>query len=357
MRLSSITSLTADQLDEWRRLASAAAEPNPFFEPSFVTAAARAEGDQGASLLYDERDGAWTGCIPVERRRLGLSTVLVGWRSHYTYLGTPLVDRDATPAFATALVGALADSEFGRYLLLQRASKGPVSEAIADACDESGRVAVLFERIDGRAALVRGQGNDYLAGMKSRKRSELRRQRKKLEAELETDLASRQRTDLPAAIDAFMQLEAAGWKGREGTAMASATGTADLFKDICTNFADEGRLLLRSLEGSDRVTAMTCDIAAGDVLFGFKAAYDEGLRRYSPGVLLQIDNFEAFEDDRSERMLDSCGEPSNGSMNALWPGRREIATMLLGPGGPIGRTVGRAVDRAARYRRDRANPA
>src|SRR6202044_3746814 len=123
---------------------------------------------------------------------------------------------------------------------------------------------------------------------------------------------------------------------------------------LCAAFAEDGRLQVRALMAAGRSLAMTCDLAAGDVLFGFKSAYDEELRRFSPGVQLQTENFGTFDREREETLFDSCAEPGNEMINGLWPDRREIATVVLGPGGIRGTVTRRVLERAYARRQDPA---
>ena len=87
--------MTPADLDRWRALAEAAVEPNPFFEPAFVTGAAQHLPDAGASLLVVEDAGRWLACLPVPRGAVGrVVPVLRTWRHPYCFLGTPLLDAE-----------------------------------------------------------------------------------------------------------------------------------------------------------------------------------------------------------------------------------------------------------------------
>jgi CelD/BcsL family acetyltransferase involved in cellulose biosynthesis len=331
----------------WDRLAERAAEPNPFFERAFATVASEKLGVGDVAVLCLREGDEWAGCMPVRTTRALGPSIVSGWRHPYAFLGTPLVAGDRLEPFATALIRSVADREHGRYLALHRASDGPVLAAIHRAA-EAGGVDLLFERKAERAALERRPDGDYTSGLKSKRRSELKRQRRRLGEGLEAELDARERTDAGDAVEAFLRLEASGWKGENGTAMASDQRAADFFRAMCAEFAVAGRLRMRSLEAGGRILAMTCDLRAGDSLFGFKTAFDEELARFSPGIQLQIDNFADFHERGSERYIDSCSEPGNETMNSLWPDRRTIATLLLGrrsiASGLLGRAIGAAYE-------------
>lgn len=347
MRSIALNSLTADDERAWEQLASETAEPNPFFEPGFVRIAAEALGVEDVRLLVDEDAGAWRGCMPVRFSRfLGKPIFAAGWKHPYSFLGTPLVTCSGVDGFAESLAHAISARSPCRFMLLRRATDGPVLAAIRAAMEKEPKLGVVFERSMQRPALERRDGVDYLAGMKSRRRSELRRQRRKLGEALGGEPTVRDRDDVAQAAEEFLRLEASGWKGEGGSAMASDEASASLFREVCAEFAGRDRIRFRSLEANGSVAAMTCDIVASDVRFGFKAAYDESLRRYSPGVQLQVDNFASFGERGPERLIDSCGEPENEAMGALWPDRRSIVTLALGPRGATGWALGKALARA-----------
>lgn len=349
MRLLPLSSATEDDLDAWDRLAEAAVEPNPFAEAAFVPVAARALGADRVRLLVAERDGEWVGCMPVElRRALGLSALASTWSHPYSFLGTPLVRRDGVDEFAAELAASLRSGEHCRYLMLRGVSAGPVLAAIEAATAGAG-MGPIFERRFERGAYEGRPEDEQLSWMKSR-RGKLRAQRRKLEKELGAVVTAQEQGD--EAAEEFLRLESAGWKGRQGTAMSSEGESAELFRGVCAEFASRGRLLLRSLQAEDRVLAMTCDLSAGDVVFGFKSAYDEELRRYSPGIQLHVDNFGFFDGERPERLFDSCSAPDNETINRLWPDRRQLATVAIGRRGPVGKALGRALARAYETRKD-----
>lgn len=356
MRLIACGSLAEEDLDAWSRLAARAIEPNPFHEALFVPAAARALGQADVQILVAEADGDWIGALPVVvRRRPALPAFAEAWQHPYCFLGTPLVAADRLSEFAAALADSLAKGEHFRLLMLRRCSTGPVLDTIAAACEGRRGTALLFERRFERGAYRgRPESDQPLAWLRGKRRSELKRQRRKLSEELGAEVEIEERPDTEAAIADFLALESSGWKGEQETALASDRGSLELFRQMCESFGPAGRLRIRALAGDGRALAMTCDLAAGDTLFGFKSAYDESLRSFSPGVQLQADAFQAFDRECAAELFDSCSEPDNEMVNGLWPDRRGIATVIFGPDGIRGAIARRLLDRAY-SRRDRAD--
>jgi hypothetical protein len=130
-RLISLTDLSSQQLDAWRRLVLRAAEPNPFFEPYYLLATIQRVDASGAHLLVVERDGEWLACVPVRRRGAPPLGALQSWCDEYCFLGTPLVDRDHVPDAVEDLVSATIRRH--RVLVLERlALDGPIGATVEE---------------------------------------------------------------------------------------------------------------------------------------------------------------------------------------------------------------------------------
>jgi CelD/BcsL family acetyltransferase involved in cellulose biosynthesis len=354
VRLIAVDSLGPDDLRAWGVLAERAVEPNPFFEPTLVVDAVRTldVGGVGLMVAEDPTGGDWQGAFPVlVSRRLGLLRIAEIWRHPYSYLGTPLVAAGAEAPFARALADSLRKREHFDHLFVRRLSLGPVHGAILDAVATAG-LEVVFERRYERGAYEGRPADRQLDWIKSKRRSEMRRQRRKLGETVGAEVEVVELPPSPETVEAFLAMESAGWKGEAGSALASSADSTTLFHRTCAAFAAAGRIQFRALRAGERNLAMSCDLAAGDTLFGFKSTYDESLHRFSPGVQLQAENFTNFDETRPETLFDSCAEPDNEMINALWPDRRGIATTILGPSGIRGAFSRRVLERA--YARGRA---
>jgi CelD/BcsL family acetyltransferase involved in cellulose biosynthesis len=348
MRLAPFDSLSTTDREAWARLAANSADPNPAYEPDFVSAALRSPEVTRPILLIDERDGEWIGCLPTQAiGPFGLSN----WRQPFSGLGTPLAARSRVDEFAADLVGRIGGFSRHRFLLLREATEGETTKAIRAAVERSWRHGILLRKDVERAALRRSDG-DPTARIKPKRRKEMEKKKVRMAEELGSELSVVDRSSDPAAVEDFLRIEAAGWKGAEGTAMQSA-GQGDTFRAIRESFGGAGRLQLLSLEAGGRPVAMICNLAAGRELFNFKVAYDEGLRRYAPGIQLEIETMRIFAESRTEEIFDSCADPGNELLNRLWPDRLGATTILIGPGGPGGRALGDVLERLVRRRERR----
>lgn len=326
-------------LGHWRDLAARAAVPNPFFEPGFLLPAVRHLGGAGVELLVARRPGGdWAGALPVRRqlrwRRLPV-LARAGWQHDYAFLGAPLLAAgDEARALAHLLHAARRRA--GLVALEPVPGDGPFAAALAAALDSLGTRPVEWERFE-RGALHRRAQDDYVAStLSSKRRRELRRQRKLLAGALGGEVATTDRAGDPAAVTDFLALEAAGWKGERSTAMASASA-GRFFAELCAAFAAEGRLQLLELGGGGTPAAMKCNLLAGEGVFTFKIAFDERFAAFSPGVQLELDNIAIFHGSEELAWMDSCAEADNCMIARLWPDRRRLSIVLVPGNGNLGR--------------------
>jgi hypothetical protein len=159
--------------------------------------------------------------------------------------------------------------------------------------------------------------------------------RRGLERHLAADLKVVERAGDEAAVERFLAMEASGWKGQAGTAMACIPGRAQFFREMCAGFAADNRLRMLCYEAGGVTLAMKCDIAAGDGLFCVKKTYDENFARFSPGVLLEIEGLGVFHDSDASWM-DSCTHNTSDPLFRLWPDTATFTNMLVTLDGAVG---------------------
>jgi CelD/BcsL family acetyltransferase involved in cellulose biosynthesis len=340
-------------LGRWRELASRALEPNPFFEPEFVLpATARLDpASAGALLVVASGGGDWLACLPVcfsaRWKRLPIAA-LATWRHLYCFLGTPLVAPEQPEETLAQLVDrGLTSGERARMLVLEWVrADGPVAPALRSAIEARSQRPVQFDAFE-RAALERTAAPDYVdRTLRPHHRRELRRLGRRLAEEMGAPLEVRDVSHDAAMIDRFIELEAAGWKGRRGTALAAKPGHDHLFREVCAEFRDAGRLQLLALTAADRPAALKCNLLAGDEVFCFKIAYDESLARFSPGVQLEERTVTVFHEQMSQRRMDSCAAFDNEMINRLWPDRRPLMSYAIPTAGASGWAAMRGLEAA-----------
>lgn len=331
METLSFSTLGAGDMAAWRRLADRAVEPNPYFRPEFVGPAAAA-GDDPLLLVTTDGDD-WIACLPVVRsarwRRLRVPC-LAPWMPDHAFIATPLLDRDRGAVAAQALAGHLASTGTVAALVLDPIhADGPAAHALRPALGGVGLDPVVYADWE-RAALRRRPEPTYLQeALSGKRRKELRRLRRALGTELGGEVETVDCSADPAAWDRFLELEASGWKGEGGTALAADPAGAEFFRAMCAATAPTGRLQVLSLQAAGQTAAMQVNLVDGREVFAFKVAYDDALARFSPGALLEADALGVFHDSVAADAIDSCAPPDSELINRMWPDRRRMQTLIV----------------------------
>jgi CelD/BcsL family acetyltransferase involved in cellulose biosynthesis len=360
--LIAATGLSARDLAQWRDLAARALEPNPFFEPEYVMPLARGLGGTSElNLLVVKDANGWRACLPVHSasrwHRIPLPS-LSTWRGHVLYglLGTPLLAPDSPAEDLATLVEGLqrADKRATFAGLEWVATDGPVATALAGVLADVRPAPVHFESFQ-RAIVRRRPEPTYIEEtLSSKHRRELRRQRRKLGEALGGEPTLVDRAGEGSAIDSLMELEASGRRASEQTVLAAHPGHAAFFREMCQEFAAQGRLQLLELQVGERTVAAKCNLIAGKGIFCFKIAYDNEWSSLSPGILLELDTLKVFHEQTEADFIDSCADPNNAMINRLWPDRRELETYVL-PARSLKGRAARPAMTAARSLRNRNN--
>jgi len=120
-------------------------------------------------------------------------------------------------------------------------------------------------------------------------RQNLRKQAKKLETagtatRLECLTAPE---DVAPALTHYGRLEASGWKGQEGTAIAPGHPQYEFYRAMLEGFARKGRARIYQYWFDDAVVAMDLCIESGGKIVILKTAYDEAHKAVSPSTLMR----------------------------------------------------------------------
>ncbi|MDM7928275.1 GNAT family N-acetyltransferase [Blastomonas fulva] len=328
--------LDAAFLRSWRLLADAASEPNVFHAPEFlVPAIAHCDALRRAQIAALHVDGQLCGLMPIAREKhYGRWPVphSQNWRHPNCFLGTPLVRPGHESAFWQAILADLdRDPGAGLFLHLYGiATDGPVFAALERVCARQKRACAiaLAEERAMLATTLDGQ-TYYEQVVRKKKRKELARLRNRL-TELGT-VETVQGCDtegLNAWLDEFLALEQSGWKGRNGSALADMAETLALFREAARAAHQAGRLHLIAMRLDGQAIAMLVNFLSPPGGFSFKTAFAEDYARFSPGVLLQIDNLDILK-DYGLAWMDSCAAEGHPMIDSLWAERRHVARVSV----------------------------
>ena len=321
---------------DWIALADEASEPSSFAEHWFVAAslATLASGHE-PRLIEVRRGGRLTGILPVAIERFyGRTTVrfVQNWCHHQMFLGTPLIRSGEEAAFWSAILDTLDAADWAPNFLHLRGlvENGPVHHALAEAAAARGRGCATVHR-EARALLAGGLDSRtyFERTVRAKKRKEIRRLQSRLAELGQVRVRRVESADaLPAWCDAFLALEKASWKGRVGTALACAPETEAFFRAAVAGALAAGKLDFLRLDLDDRPVAMLVNFLGAPGAFSFKTCFDEEYSRFSPGVLIQLENLKIL--DRGDIVwMDSCAVPDHPMIDSLWSGRRDIVRVTV----------------------------
>jgi CelD/BcsL family acetyltransferase involved in cellulose biosynthesis len=178
------------------------------------------------------------------------------------------------------------------------------------------------------ATMVNVGARDFIS---PKRRKELRRQLRRLsELGAVAFHMTKGIDELRAQAEAFMLLEAKGWKGRKGTAFLSDPGLATFLRAMSRTLGREGKCRIYWLSLDSRVIAANIVLldAGGRASF-WKTAYDEDYGFLSPGVLLTMDMTDRMLNDKDVGIVDSCAIANHPMIDRIWRGRLRIADVML----------------------------
>ena len=344
-----IESLPQDWAAAWDDLARDASEPSIFVERWFVLPGIRhlAPGS-GTRMLAVWQGRRLIGLIPLGiDSHYGRAPIrnVQNWRHHHNFLGSPLVRAGHERLFWTAILEALDQADWapGFLHLSAMAEGGPLLAGLRAA----GR-PVDVVHVRHRAMLQSDLGAQayYEATVRKKKRKEIGRLASRL-AELGAVEYGhfRRGEDLSAWCDDFLALEMSGWKGRAGSALGSAPETEAFLREMVVGAEAEGRLDFLRLTLDGKPIAMLLNLLAPPGSFSFKIAFDEEYARFSPGVLIQLENLKILE-RRGIAWMDSCAVENHSMINSLWGERRTIVRVTV-PLAGLRRRLAFALCRAA----------
>jgi hypothetical protein len=174
-----------------------------------------------------------------------------------------------------------------------------------------------------------------------RRRSNLRRARRiaKSMGPLSFEMVSPMSAELELLLEEAFQVEALGWKGRRGTALARDVARGLFFSRYAVAACQKGILRLGFLRIGGRAAAMQLGVECNGRFWGLKCGYDEAYARCSPGTLLILEtvryaagrglrSFEFLGDERWMQMWTQLIRPCV-SLRAYPPSLRGM-TILAG---------------------------
>jgi len=102
--------------------------------------------------------------------------------------------------------------------------------------------------------------------------------------------------------------------------------------------AARGKLERLTMTLDGKPVAMLATLLSPPGAYSFKTAFDEDFARFSPGVVLQVENL-ALAEDNAVGWIDSCAVQVHKMIDHLWRQRRRMSGHSIAIGGAIRRTI------------------
>ena len=306
----------------WKRLVGQSLTPAGLNSPELIlpllkklAGAELAVVVQGRELLF---------ALPIHKHT-SFSGLVSNWITPLTVIGVPHLDREVPVAALTTFTNSL------KHPLLLHAIK--VNDSFWDhLVTRDAQFSVL--RQWQRAVLrPRGTYEEWFEGNFDRKRrKEYRRLANRLSEQGTFEQLAFQCTEdsRPWAAE-ILSLEASGWKGKRGTALATDKELKTAFIDACQLLAASGKLRFWKLVLNGKAIASAYAIVEGDQAWLVKIAYDEAFAKFSPGVLLILHATEQLFAEPGLKLIDSCAIPGHPMIENIWRDRMEMADVMIAP--------------------------
>ncbi|MFX0540908.1 GNAT family N-acetyltransferase [Roseovarius sp. S4756] len=338
----------------WQALLKRSAEPNVFFAPGVLLPAMRhlSNGKQIRIILIHHPDdtGRLIGVFPVVfcRRFHGLPLRHVTlWLHAHVFVAAPPVDPQFS-AIAWRGFLAWARGSGALFVNLPLQVDGPGSpDAVAGPSLELDRFSRPVFIPD-----AAGADNYIRTACSPKSRKSWRRQLRRLAEQGRLELRQLgDKDDLTPWVEDFLELEAASWKGKVGTAIASDPNEAAFFREMMGHIHGEGGLHFLGYYLDGRPVSMQCNLFEGGVGYAFKVAFDEEHASLSPGALLELAAVAGFHGRAGLVMVDSCASRDHPLMGRIWTDTRDIRRLILPVPGLRERLVFAGLQAGLRLRR------
>jgi CelD/BcsL family acetyltransferase involved in cellulose biosynthesis len=262
---------------DWDQLAVETAAA-PFLRPGWFSAWWHAFGAGKLVVPAVRREGRLVAVLPLSQR----AGVLASPTNWHTPLYGPVAADE--PALQTLLDWIV--SEHPRRIDLSFLGEG---ESATDELRRLGDSYRVVERTMLRSPYVEidGDWEAYWGSVSGKLRQTVRRASKRLgeagEVRLDIHSGSAQLEEL---LTEGFELEATGWKGRNGTAIISDPRTRLFYTELARWGAEQGLLRLAFLRVDGRGVAFHLSLESNDRYYLLKPGYDESFRKAGPGTVL-----------------------------------------------------------------------
>lgn len=351
--------------DAWWELSRRPLSANPFYEPHALEALVAVAPGQRERLRFVglQQRGRLVALWPflLGGGRCGL------WRGPACF-STPFIT-ETVPLVCPDLA---ADDQAGGWavsLLRLAASLAPATPFEIGRCDLDSTVGAallegltrlrwphrVFDLIARPVAMRADSYADFTRkAFSDNRRRSLRRLRNRLyEAGAPGYRTGMQPQECSDAAQDFLRLEAQGWKGRAGSALAKSAATHAMCEQLFAPDAPQGTRRYDRLTLDGRTIALSLSLVQDGTVFLWKSTYDERFAKLGPGILLEDEILRDLHESDAIATLNSCALQQT-PLDELFAQRRRIADIVVAPPGSGPASAMLAMEAMRRQARSRA---
>ena len=279
--------------NEWRSLCDASGNSMPFNRPEWVKAYFR-NNDKARFLVFFVRvDGKMKALLPLidrKQKRSFFSVNVLRGPSDFNLWPTDVVispDSDRR-----AMSGALWDHmvKIGSWdiVVLPNLPEGGVIEDFSAFAERDGFLTRRWEYMHSpyiKLSDWAGEKDPVQIAINTKLRKNIRQTLRKIHNDGGLKVRHYNHAD-PDILRRLYELESAGWKGEQGTAIASREKDVRFINEIAGAAQHFGYLLLSTLEFGGDLIGISLGFLYKNSYFGLKLGWDERYRHYSLGHLI-----------------------------------------------------------------------
>ncbi len=304
---------------KWQNLSTHTLESAGFNAPELVLPILRHTGS--ANLTTVQQGTNLHFAMPFHKGLLYNSS----WSSFFSAAGTPHLSECVKEATLTSFLSVQVKPFLFKSL--------PTEGAFHSLLKSQSRHYAILESWSRACLRPVGTYENWLqTNFDHKRRKEFNRLRNRLSEQgtLKTECL-RKTEAVDSFVEDFLSLEASGWKGKKGTAIATNASKSDALREALGNLHTAGKLRFWRLQLNGKSIASLFAIVEGTQAWLGKIAYDENFAKFSPGALIILDCTESFFAEPAIIQIDSRAVPNHPLIDRIWRDRLPMISVFVAP--------------------------
>lgn len=320
----------------WNDLVDSAIAKSVALEPNYLLPAIKHLAGPSVGVLAVELNSGGesllVGLVPVEEKpiyRLPFKSVEI-WKHDQSFDATPLLHKDHAVVAWKAICETVLSSGYTLFSLDTVSAAAPFDSVLQEVELSEGQFRFQRDSFD-RAAFAPCDSSELYIEQFVNKKTQNNARRLMRALEKLGDVTwetSTPESAYASLAKRFMNIEASGWKGKNGTALASQSSTRKFFLSMIEKSSRLGKVRFLTLLLDKKPIAMICNIQSDKFVYSYKTAFDESYAKYSPGIQVEIKNLEHFHRDGIQSS-DTCSAPDNQAMNRIYGQRAAFQNLVM----------------------------